>query len=135
MTAVSQVKTLADGSTQTVYTVSGDVSGLTFTGVGTVSADGATLTTPDGQTYPVSTAPMSIITAADGTTIGCFLDANGNPIATGTDMIYMQLGADGQMHAHFVNPAGFFYVGTVIMNGMSITFNEEGVMLSYTLIA
>ena len=136
MTVVDQVKKLDDGTTVRTYQVSGDVSGLTFAGVGTVSADGATLTTPEGQTYAVVSAPMSIITNADGTTVGCFVDpVTGQALTFGGDTVVMQLGADGQMHAHWVNAQGFFYTGTVVMNGMMIVFNEEGVMVSYSALA
>ena len=135
MTVVDQVKQLENGATQRTYAVSGDVSGLTFSGVGTVSADGATLTTPEGLTFTVVSAPMSVITYADGTTVGCFVDAAGNPISFGADTVVMQLGADGQMHGHWVKADGTFYTGMVIMNGMMITFNEEGVMVSYSALA
>ena len=33
------------------------------------------------------------------------------------------------------NLLGFFYTGTVVMNGMMIVFNEEGVMVSYSALA
>lgn len=135
MTVVDQVKQLENGATQRTYAVSGDVSGLTFSGVGTVSADGATLTTPEGMTFTVVSAPMSVITYADGTTVGCFVDAAGNPISFGADTVVMQLGADGQMHGHWVKADGTFYTGMVIMNGMMITFNDEGVMVSYSALA
>ena len=136
MTAVTQVTALANGASQRVYTVSGDVSGLTFAGVGTVSADGTTLTTPEGQTYLVTSAPMMIVTNADGTTVGCFVDpVTGQSVAFGYDTVLMQLGADGQMHAHWIKADGTFYTGTVVMNGMMIVFNEEGVMVSYSALA
>ena len=138
MTIVDQVKTLENGAIQRTYQVAGDVSGLTFAGVGTVSADGATLTTPEGQTYPVVSAPMSIIVNPDGTTVGCFVDpATGQAMTFGNSPAnaVMQLGADGQMHAHWVDANGFFLTGTVVMNGMMIVFNEEGIMVSYSALA
>ena len=138
MTIVDQVKTLENGAIQRTYQVAGDVSGLTFAGVGTVSADGATLTTPEGQTYPVVSAPMSIIVNPDGTSVGCFIDpATGQAMTFGNSPAnaVMQLGADGQMHAHWVDANGFFLTGTVVMNGMMIVFNEEGIMVSYSALA
>ncbi len=131
LTVEQKEMTLPNGSKQVTYNYGGDIAGLTFNGVGTVAADGKSITLSNGLTYPVLTSPMLVITNADGTTMGCFTDPmTGNPIATGTDMVYMCLGADGQMHAHWVNPAGFFYTGVVIMNGFTITFSETGEMIS-----
>lgn len=136
ISAVETVTKLADGSTVREYKVSGDVAGLTFAGVGAVSADGSTLTTPDGMTYPVTNATMMVTTKPDGTVVGYFVNpATGAPLATGADAVYMQIGLDGQMHAHFVNAQGFFYTGVVTLNGMKITFNDKGVMLSYEALA
>ena len=130
MTVQNTEVTNADGSKVTYTTVSGDPSGLTFNGVGTVSADGLTLAGVDGVTYYVCSAPCYLITMADGSTIGCFLDpATGLPIATGTYMLYFQLGADGQMHAHWVNPAGFFVSGLQTINGITANFNAFGEMI------
>lgn len=118
-----------NGNSIIIRNVSGDVAGATFAGVGTVSADGKSITTIDGQVYAVTYAPMLIIKTGDQT-VGCFVDlTTGAPLATGKTEVYYQLAADGQMYAHWVNPMGFFYTGTVVMNGKTITFNEQGVMI------
>ncbi|WP_051671284.1 N-acetylmuramoyl-L-alanine amidase family protein [Oribacterium sp. P6A1] len=136
MNVIETATKLADGSIKTEYKVTGDVSGLTFAGVGTVSQDGSTLTTQEGLTLHVTNAAMIITKAPDGTTLGYFEDpATGMPMATGTVTVLMQLGMDGQMHGHFINPQGYFYTGEVILNGMKILFDEEGVMLSFESLA
>ena len=118
-----------NGNSIIIRNVSGDVAGATFAGVGTVSADGKSITTIDGQVYAVTYAPMLIIKTGDQT-VGCFVDlTTGAPLATGKTEVYYQLAADGQMYAHWVNPMGFFYTGTVVMNGHTVTFNEQGVMI------
>ena len=118
-----------NGNSIIIRNVSGDVAGATFAGVGTVSADGKSITTIDGQVYAVTYAPMLIIKTGDQT-VGCFVDlTTGAPLETGKTEVYYQLAADGQMYAHWVNPMGFFYTGTVVMNGKTITFNEQGVMI------
>lgn len=118
-----------NGNSIIIRNVSGDVAGATFAGVGTVSADGKSITTIDGQVFAVTYAPMLIIKMGDQS-VGCFVDlTTGAPLATGKTEVYYQLAADGQMYAHWVNPMGFFYTGTVVMNGQTITFNEQGVMI------
>lgn len=120
---------IGNGNSIIIRNVSGDVAGATFAGVGTVSADGKSITTIDGQVYAVTYAPMLIIKTGDQT-VGCFVDlTTGAPLATGKTEVYYQLAADGQMYAHWVNPMGFFYTGTVVMNGHTVTFNEQGVMI------
>lgn len=82
-----------------------------------------------GQVRAVTQAPMLVIKTGDQS-VGCFVDlTTGAPLATGKTEVYYQLAADGQMYAHWVNPMGFFYTGTVVMNGQTITFNEQGVMI------
>ncbi|MBE6004428.1 MAG: hypothetical protein E7232_10165 [Lachnospiraceae bacterium] len=132
LTAEDKITPLKNGSLQRMYTVVGDMSGLAFMGAGIVSEDGRTLTAPDGTVYPVTNAIMCIITDVNGATIGCFLDPEtGNPLTFDGAPAVMQLGIDGQMHAHYINPQGYFYTGTVEMNGGTFAFNEEGVMISY----
>ena len=132
MTAVTQVTALANGASQRVYTVSGDVSGLTFAGGGVVSEDGTTIKTPEGKVFMMTYATMCIVTDVNGASTGCFLNPEtGQPVAFGEDTVLMQLGLDGQVHAHFINPQGYFYTGTVTMNGSTFAFNEEGIMISY----
>lgn len=126
---VSTSEQTGNGNSIIIRNVSGDVAGATFAGVGTVSTDGKSITTIDGQVYAVTYAPMLIIKTGDQT-VGCFVDlTTGAPLATGKTEVYYQLAADGQMYAHWVNPMGFFYTGTVVMNGQTITFNEQGVMI------
>lgn len=118
-----------NGNSIIIRNVSGDVAGATFTGAGTVSSDGKSIATTDGQVHAVTQAPMLVIKTGDQS-VGCFVDlTTGAPLATGKTEVYYQLAADGQMYAHWVNPMGFFYTGTVVMNGHTITFNEQGVMI------
>lgn len=127
-----KITPMRDGSIVRLYSVSGDMAGLTFAGGGVVSEDGMTIKTPDGRTYMVTYATMCIVTDINGATIGCFLDPEtGQPVAFGEDTVLVQIGMDGQVHAHFINAQGYFYTGTVSMNGSTFVFNEEGVMLSY----
>lgn len=126
---VSTSEQTGNGNSIIIRNVSGDVAGATFAGVGTVSADGKSITTIDGQVFAVTYAPMLIIKMGDQS-VGCFVDlTTGAPLATGKTEVYYQLAADGQMYAHWVNPMGFFYTGTVVLNGHTVTFNEQGVMI------
>lgn len=130
--AQEKVSALPDGSSQRLFSFDGNLAGLTFAGGGVVSEDGTTIKTPTGNVFMITYAPMCIVTDVNGTTIGCFIDpATGQPISFGEDTVLMQIGMDGQMHAHFINPQGYFYVGMVTMNGSTFVFNEEGVMISY----
>ncbi|MDT3843183.1 MAG: hypothetical protein LIV11_01180 [Bacillota bacterium] len=118
--------TVENGQNRTLRTVSGDIAGVSFRGVGTVSADGSSVTLEDGRTFSVISAPSLMITE-NGVTRGYFLSADGTgPIATGKTEVYYCLGEDGQLHAHWVDPNGYFYVGTVEIDGQTHTFNETG---------
>ncbi|SET20972.1 hypothetical protein SAMN04487771_10088 [[Clostridium] aminophilum] len=118
--------TVENGQNRTLRTVSGDIAGVSFRGVGTVSADGSSVTLEDGRTFSVISAPSLMITE-NGVTRGYFLNADGTgPIATGKTEVYYCLGEDGQLHAHWVDPNGYFYVGTVEIDGQTHTFNETG---------
>ncbi len=129
---MEKVSALPDGSSQRYYSVDGDLSGITFAGGGVVSEDGSTIKTPDGKVYKITYAPMCIVTDINGGTVGCFLDPKtGQPVAFGEDTVLMQIGMDGQMHAHFINPQGYFYTGKVEMNGSVFMFSEDGIMISY----
>lgn len=126
---VSTSEQTGNGNSIIIRNVNGDVAGATFTGAGTVSSDGKSIATTDGQVHAVTQAPMLVIKTGDQS-VGCFVDlTTGAPLATGKTEVYYQLAADGQMYAHWVNPMGFFYTGTVVMNGQTITFNEQGVMI------
>ena len=118
--------TVENGQNRTLRTVSGDIAGISFRGVGTVSADGLSVALEDGCTFAVISAPSLMITE-NGVTRGYFLNADGTgPIATGKTEVYYCLGEDGQLHAHWVDPNGYFYVGTVEIDGQTHTFNDEG---------
>ncbi|MGO4970888.1 hypothetical protein ACTQ56_02655 [[Clostridium] aminophilum] len=118
--------TVENGQNRTLRTVSGDIAGVSFRGVGTVSADGSSVTLADGRTVSVISAPILLITE-NSVTRGYFLNAEGNgPLATGKTEIYYFLGEDGQLHAHWVDPNGYFYAGTVEIDGQTHTFNDEG---------
>lgn len=121
--------TVQDGKETELRYVSGDIAGVTFAGVGTVSADGTSVTTADGQVYTVTNAPMLLITE-NGRTKGCFFDTQTNsPISTGDMAVIYQLGADGQLHAHWMGSNGYFYTGLVYIAGHMFTFDDEGIML------
>ena len=121
---------VVNGQNTTMRFVDGDISGVTFMNIGTVSADGSSVVTENGQTFTLTTSPILIITS-NGQTVGYFVNPiTYTPIATGQTEIYYQLGEDGQLYAHWVDPLGFFYTGTVLLNGFSYTFNEEGILLS-----
>lgn len=121
--------TFQDGKETELRYVSGDIAGVTFAGVGTVSADGTSVTTADGQVYKVTDAPMLLITE-NGRTKGCFFDTQTNsPISTGDMAVIYQLGADGQLHAHWMGSNGYFYTGLVYIAGHMFTFDDEGIML------
>ncbi|WP_036608012.1 hypothetical protein [Oribacterium sp. P6A1] len=127
-----KITPMPDGSIVRLYSVDGDMSGLTFAGGGVVSEDGATIKTPEGKVFMMTYATMCIVTDVNGVSTGCFLNPEtGQPVAFGEDTVLMQLGLDGQVHAHFINPQGYFYTGTVTMNGSTFAFNEEGIMISY----
>ena len=117
-----------NGTKVTFQNASGNLAGASFKGVGQVSADGTTLVKVDGTTAKM--APLLVIENADGTSIGCFVDANGKIIATGAYEVYYMLGTDGKLHAHFVNPQGYCMTGIQVINGMTVTFNAAGEMVS-----
>lgn len=126
---VETTVTVQDGKETSLRYVSGDISGVTFDGVGTVSSDGTKITTPDGQVYSVTNAPMLLVTE-NGKTKGCFYNAETNsPITTGDMSVFYQLGEDGQLHAHWVGSNGYFYTGLVYIAGHMFTFDNEGIML------
>ncbi len=125
---INSITTDTYGLKTTFRSINGDIAGATFKGVGTVSADGSTVTTENGETYSVTNAPILIITSSEYRG-GCFVDLNtGKPIATGETEVYYQLGEDGQLHAHWVDPNGFFYNGICYVNGQYCDFNNEGVL-------
>lgn len=119
-----------NGTKVTFQNASGNLAGASFKTVGQVSADGTTLVKEDGTTAKMATGMLLAIENADGTSVGCFVDATGKTIATGAYEVYYMLGTDGKLHAHFVNPQGYFMTGIQVINGQTITFNAVGEMVS-----
>lgn len=119
-----------NGTKITFQNMNGSLAGASFKGVGQVSADGTTLVKEDGTTAKMAPGMLLVIENADGTSIGCFVDANGKIIATGAYEVYYMLGTDGKLHAHFVNPQGYFMTGIQVINGQTVTFNAVGEMVS-----
>ena len=119
-----------NGTKVTFQNANGSLAGASFKGVGQVSVDGTTLVKVDGTTAKMAPGMLLVIENADGTSIGCFVDANGKIIATGAYEVYYMLGTDGKLHAHFVNPQGYCMTGIQVINGMTVTFNAAGEMVS-----
>ena len=119
-----------NGTKVTLQNAAGSLAGASFKGVGQISADGATLVKEDGTTAKMATGMLLAIESADGTSVGCFVDETGKTIATGAFEVYYMLGTDGKLHAHFVNPQGYFLTGIQVMNGQTVTFNAAGEMVS-----
>lgn len=119
-----------NGMKVTVQNADGNLAGASFKGVGQISADGTTLVKEDGTTAKMATGMLLAIENADGTSVGCFVDATGKTIATGAFEVYYMLGTDGKLHAHFVNPQGYFMTGIQVINGQTVTFNTVGEMVS-----
>ncbi len=127
---VSSAVSDQNGTKVTVQHADGNLAGASFKGVGQISADGATLVKEDGTTAKMAPGMLLSIENADGTSVGCFMDATGKTIATGNFEVYYMLGTDGKLHAHFVNPQGYFMTGIQVINGMTVTFNATGEMVS-----
>ena len=119
-----------NGTKVTFQNASGNLAGASFKTVGQVSADGTTLVKEDGTTAKMATGMLLAIENADGTSVGCFVDTTGKTIATGAYEVYYMLGTDGKLHAHFVNPQGYFMTGIQVINGQTVTFNAVGEMVS-----
>lgn len=119
-----------NGTKVTFQNASGNLAGASFKTVGQISADGTTLVKEDGTTAKMATGMLLSIENADGTSVGCFVDATGKTIATGAFEVYYMLGTDGKLHAHFVNPQGYFMTGIQVINGQTVTFNAVGEMVS-----
>ena len=119
-----------NGTKVTFQNASGSLAGASFKSAGQVSADGTTLVKKDGTTAKMATGMILAIENADGTSIGCFVDTTGKVVATGSYEVYYMLGTDGKLHAHFVNPQGYFLTGIQVINGQTVTFNATGEMVS-----
>jgi cytoskeletal protein RodZ len=120
-----------DGASVLMVATTGSVAGAKFAGVGTVTADGSAVVSADGKTtIAVSTAPILVITK-DGVSLGCFVDpTTGKPVATGYTTMFYALGADGQLHLHFVNGQGFFLTGVQTVNGQVYNFDAQGQVIA-----
>ena len=123
--------TSADGASVLMVATTGSVAGAKFAGVGTVTADGSAVVSADGKTtIAVSTAPILVITK-DGVSLGCFVNpTTGKPVATGYTTMFYALGADGQLHLHFVNGQGFFLTGVQTVNGQVYNFDAQGQVIA-----
>lgn len=119
-----------NGTKVTFQKASGNLADASFKTVGQVSADGTILVKLDGTTTKMAPGMLLAIENADGTSIGCFVDANGKIIATGAFEVYYLLGTDGKLHAHFADPQGYFMTGVQVINGQTVTFNALGEMVS-----
>ena len=119
-----------NGTKVTFQNATGNLAGASFKTVGQISADGTTLVKEDGTTAKMATGMLLAIENADGTSIGCFVDSTGKVVATGSYEVYYMLGTDGKLHAHFVNPQGYFMTGIQVINGKTVTFNAVGEMVS-----
>ena len=119
-----------NGTKVTFQNATGNLAGASFKTVGQISADGTTLVKEDGTTAKMATGMLLAIENADGTSIGCFVDSTGKVVATGSYEVYYMLGTDGKLHAHFVNPQGYFMTGIQVINGQTVTFNAVGEMVS-----
>ena len=51
------------------------------------------------------------------------------PLATGADATYWAYDANGNLVLHYVNAQGYFYTGTHVIDGKTVTFNSEGVIV------
>ncbi|MDY6308142.1 MAG: hypothetical protein SPL71_08820 [Oribacterium sp.] len=120
-----------DGASVLMVATTGSVAGAKFAGVGTVTADGSAVVSADGKTtIAVSTAPILVITK-DGVSLGCFVNpTTGKPVATGYTTMFYALGADGQLHLHFVNGQGFFLTGVQTVNGQVYNFDAQGQVIA-----
>lgn len=132
---VSQTEYSANGVDMTVTTVGNDGTTLKeaeFIGNGTQhvmlrTTEGGTGVAPNGQV--INRDPILVITE-NGVSVGCFVDpATGLPLATGIDAQYWAYDAHGNLVLHYVNAQGYFYTGTHIINGVTMIFNSEGVVV------
>lgn len=116
-----------DGATNEYIKTDGALAGTTFKELGTVSADGKTITLSSGGIGYVTTAAMYVRTEANGTSYGCFIDpATNKPVSYGFTAVVYSLGTDGKLHQSWLQPNGFFYTGVVTLNGYVINFSKYG---------
>ncbi len=92
------------------------------------TTEGGTAVGPNGEA--INKSPILVITE-NGVSVGCFVDpTTGLPLATGQDTTYWAYDANGNLVLHYVNAQGYFYTGTQIINGVTMIFNNEGVLVS-----
>ena len=92
------------------------------------TTEGGTAVGPNGEA--INKSPILVITE-NGASVGCFVDpTTGLPLATGQDTTYWAYDANGNLVLHYVNAQGYFYTGTQIINGVTMIFNSEGVLVS-----
>jgi hypothetical protein len=132
---VSKIVYSQNGITMTVTTNSSDnatVREADYMGNGTThvllrTTEGGPDVAPNGQ--PVLKYAVLVI-SENGAAVGCFVDpTTGLPYATGADAVYYAYDANGNLVAHYVNAQGYFYTGTHVINGQTIIFNDEGVIV------
>ena len=132
---VSQSEYSANGVDMTITTVGNDGTTLkeaAFMGSGTQhvmlrTTEGGSAVGPNGEA--INTSPILVITE-NGVSVGCFVNpTTGLPLATGQDATYWAYDAHGNLVLHYVNAQGYFYTGTHIINGVTMIFNDEGVLV------
>jgi len=132
---VSQSEYSANGVDMTITTVGNDGTTLKeaeFMGSGTQhvmlrTTEGGSAVGPNGEA--INTSPILVITE-NGVSVGCFVNpTTGLPLATGQDATYWAYDAHGNLVLHYVNAQGYFYTGTHIINGVTMIFNDEGVLV------
>ncbi|MBE6004130.1 MAG: hypothetical protein E7232_08645 [Lachnospiraceae bacterium] len=142
----TSVATNASGQTVTKTEYSANGVNMTTSSVGT---DGTSLAQADFQngaahvTLRTTTGGADVgpngeaicksailVITENGVSVGCFVDpATGLPMATGADATYWAYDANGNLVLHYVNAMGYFYTGTQIINGQTVIFNDEGVIV------
>ena len=92
------------------------------------TTEGGAATAPDGE--PICKMAVLVITE-NGVSQGCFVNPEtGKPYATGADFHVWAYDAYGNLVLHYVNAQGYFYTGQQIINGQTVIFNNEGVLVS-----
>lgn len=134
-----------NSSGQTYTKTVSNSNGVTFTStkIGNFTVTEAVQSTSNGVTLKFTQTGVSFdqsmgspvnltmfVMTQNGVTAGCFVDpATGKPYATGADTILYAYNTNGELVAHFIDANGFFYTGTRTINGQTVTFNSEGVMV------
>lgn len=118
---VSTVKT-ASGAEVKVQSATETVNGMTVT----IRQNAVTKNAQAVQ--GVQTAPVAIL--SDGNiTVGYFMAADGQPLATGKTEVYQSFDENGNLVQRYVDANGFFLTGVQVINGVTVTLNDEGVVI------